>query len=88
VLAIGSSPDHAGPTNRSLERVAAVSELPDLASRVRYLFRLAFPTAEHLRWRYRIPKGRSVTPYYLRYPLDRLGQIIRRGSGGRSGKGE
>lgn len=84
VLAIGSSPDHAGPAHRSLERVAAVSELPDLASRVRYLFRLLFPTAEHLRWRYRIPEGRSVTPYYLRYPLDRLGQIIRRGTGGRS----
>jgi len=84
VLAIGSSPDHAGPTNRSLERVAAVSELPDLASRVRYLFRLAFPTAEHLRWRYRLLDGSNVVPYYFRYPLDRIRGLINGRSGGRN----
>lgn len=71
-LATGSCPDLSGPTNRSLERVAAASELPDLASRCRYLFRLAFPEPDHLRWRYRLPEDANVSAYYLRYPVDRL----------------
>jgi len=75
-LVTGSCPDPAGPAARGVERVAAVNELPDLASRCRYLFRLVFPTPEHLRWRYRLREGSSVAPYYLRYPLDRLRRLI------------
>jgi hypothetical protein len=76
-LASGSCPDLAGPASRGLERVAAASELPDLASRCRYLFRLAFPTPDHLRWRYRLPEGANVSTYYLRYPVDRVRGLLR-----------
>jgi hypothetical protein len=82
VLAIGSCPDPSGPAGRGLERVVAVSELPDLPARVRYLFRLVFPTPEHLRWRYRLPAGASVAGYYVRYPIDRLSGLLT----GRSGR--
>jgi hypothetical protein len=75
-LVTGSCPDPAGPAARGVERVSAVNELPDLASRCRYLFHLVFPTAEHLRWRYRLREGVSVAPYYFRYPLDRLRGLI------------
>lgn len=81
-LATGSCPDLSGPAGRGLERVVAVNELPDVPSRLRYLFRLVFPTPEHLRWRYRLPEGASVASYYIRYPLDRLSGRL----SGRSGK--
>lgn len=71
-LVTGSAPDLAGPAHRGLDRVAAARELPDLAARCRYLFRLVFPTPEHLRWRYRLPEGANVSTYYLRYPIDRI----------------
>lgn len=83
VLATGSFPDLAGPANRGLERLAAVTELPDLRSRLRYLVRLVFPTPEHLRWRYRLTDGANVAPYYFRYPFDRMHDLINSRSGGR-----
>lgn len=51
------------------DRLRAVHELPTTRARVRYLFRLVFPEADHLRWRYKVPEGASVAPYYVRHPF-------------------
>lgn len=48
-----------------LERLFKIKELPNNASRVRYLIHLFFPTQENLRWRYNLSSKWSVVPYYF-----------------------
>jgi hypothetical protein len=83
-LVAGTLPDAGSPALRGLDRVRSLSELPDLPSRCRYLFRLLFPTPEHLRWRYRLTADQNVAGYYVRYPVDRVWQLVRGRPGGRS----
>jgi hypothetical protein len=48
-----------------LERLSQVRKLPDIASQVRYLLHLFFPTPENLRWRYHLSSKWSMVPYYF-----------------------
>jgi hypothetical protein len=48
-----------------LERLFKIRELPDTASRVRYIFHLFFPTPENLRWRYNLSSKWLIIPYYF-----------------------
>ena len=50
-------------------------DLPDLPSRARYVFRLVFPSAENLRYRYDVPADRSLLPYYFLHPLRQIGRL-------------
>jgi hypothetical protein len=48
-----------------LNRLLKMRELPNVASRVRYVFHLFFPTQENLRWRYGLSSKWSGAPYYF-----------------------
>lgn len=68
-------------------RIALARELPDLPSRLRYLFRLAFPTPEHIRYRYDLPEGAFLGGYYLRYLTGFTGRLLRRMASRAGGEG-
>lgn len=57
-------------------RVAAVRGIPGARARAAYLFRLAFPSPAVLRRKCGIPEGRSVAPFYVRYPATRLTRFV------------
>ena len=48
-----------------LHRFSKVRELPDIAAKMRFLFRIFFPTRENLYWRYGFSQGRSILSYQL-----------------------
>lgn len=54
---------------RYWKRMTLAGVLPDRSSRLRYLFHLIFPVPENMRYRYKIPEGRSVAPYYFIHPF-------------------
>jgi len=50
---------------RYLNRLLKMRELPNIFSRIRYLFHLFFPTRKNLRWRYNLSSKWSTGPYYF-----------------------
>ncbi len=50
--------------------------LPAARQRFRYLLRLCFPVAGHMRFRYGLPPGRSVWPYHLRRVVGRTAGLV------------
>ena len=76
-LVDGVPEPHAGLWQSGLGRIAAARELPTLPARLRYLFGLAFPSPAHLRWRYGVPEGKSLTPYYWRHSTSLTLRLLR-----------
>jgi len=58
-----------------IERLLLVRQLPDAASRIRYVFHLVLPPQENLRRRFNLPPTRSAVPYYLPYILVTSGRL-------------
>jgi hypothetical protein len=48
-----------------IKRLFRTRDLPDTASRVRYLSHLFFPTQENIRWRYNLSSKKPIAPYYF-----------------------
>jgi hypothetical protein len=64
-------------SRRYVQRSLRAMELPGLFPRLRYLCRLLFPLPSNLRYRYHLPDGAALTPYYLLHPLIIVGRFIR-----------
>jgi hypothetical protein len=62
---------------RYVQRLLRAGELPGLFPRLRYLCRLLFPLPRSLRYRYHLPDGAALTPFYLLHPLIIVGRFIR-----------
>ncbi|MDP2996857.1 MAG: nucleotidyltransferase family protein [Bryobacterales bacterium] len=60
-----------------VQRLLRARELPGLFPRLRYLYRILFPLPSNLRYRYHLPDGAELTPYYLLHPLTIVGRFIR-----------
>lgn len=60
----------------ALARVRQARELPGWGSRLRYFWHLAFPDAEHLRFRYALPAGAPVSRLRLLHPLRQVGRFV------------
>jgi hypothetical protein len=48
-----------------IKRLWEIRRLPDITSKIRYLFHLFFPNPENLRFRYGLSEKSLITPYYL-----------------------
>ncbi|MBI3912161.1 MAG: nucleotidyltransferase family protein [Armatimonadetes bacterium] len=77
VLVFGGEQVGSASLEHYWNRLAAAQELPGLSSRIRYVLRLLFPTPEHLRWRYHVPEGKTIAPYYFLYPFARVGRLAK-----------
>jgi len=60
-----------------LERLFKIMELPDTASRVRYLIHLFFPTQGNLRWRYNLSSKDSLPSYYILHLIFTIKKILK-----------
>ena len=72
---VSSNPSH------YVARMRQARALPTLRQRFRYLFRLCFPVAAHMRFRYDLPPGRRVWPYYARLVAGRMWGLAARLAG-------
>ncbi len=74
-----ASPQHSASrlAPSALARLRQVRELPGWGRRARYFWHLAFPEAEHLRFRYSLPAGAPVTGVRLLHPLRQASRFVR-----------
>jgi hypothetical protein len=59
-----------------IKRLWEIRRLPDITSKIRYLFHLFFPTRENLRFRYNLSSRWSIVPYYFLHPFFTLRKFL------------